>query len=426
MSTTGRIGNGDGPGLTTGLLVVLCVLMTLNPIIANMHLPALAIMADDLGTNIVGIQFTLAAFFFGVSIGQLVVGALSDSLGRRRVLILSFVVLTAASVFVAIAPTLEIMIVGRVMQGLGAAASVVIVRAIVSDVGIGRQVPRAYSILIATLAVGPLFASLSGTVLLQAAGWHAILVGTAVASACYLVLGILTIPESLPPARRAPFRIPAMVATYGRLLRDPVYLGFALAMAFVFAGLTVYVNASSFVAQDVLGLSPWGFWLIFTAYGLSIFAGGWVNAPLSARYGSRRMLVIDLCVAIATTLILVLVTWAGVLSVPVYAALIVATCAAVAGVMANATTLTLGRVSFSAASGAALMGCVQFSFGALASPIGGLAGPETALPMALGMLGCFALSLAASAFARFHEGRAPRAFPSDENPPALPGGGAAL
>jgi DHA1 family bicyclomycin/chloramphenicol resistance-like MFS transporter len=94
--------------------------------------------------------------------------------------------------------------------------------------------------------------------------------------------------------------------------------------------------------------------------------------------------------------------------------------------MANATTLTLGRASFAAGAGAALMGCVQFALGALAAPIGGLAGPGTALPMATGMLGCFTLSLGATLFARFREGRAPRGFPAGENPPAVPDGGAAL
>ena len=212
----GGVGGEGAPRLTPGLLVVLCVLMTLNPIVANMYLPALGIMADDLGTNIVGIQLALTAFFLGVAVGQLVVGALSDSLGRRRVLILSFVVLTAASAFVAVSPTLEVMILGRVLQGFGAAASVVIVRAIVSDIGVGTQVSRAYSILIGTLAVGPLLASLSGTVLLQISGWRAILVGTVVASVGYLVIAIVAIPESLPAARRAPFRLPSMIGSYGR------------------------------------------------------------------------------------------------------------------------------------------------------------------------------------------------------------------
>lgn len=426
MRSNGHFDGADGPRLTNGLLAVLCVLMTLNPIVASMYLPALGIMADDLSTSIIGIQITLTAFFFGVAVGQLIVGALSDSLGRRRVVLLAFAVLTAASIFVALAPTLELLIVGRVLQGLGAAAGVVVVRAIVADIGVGPQISRAYSLLMGTLAAGPMIASLSGTVLLQVSGWRAILVGTVVASGAFLLLAVVGIPESLPPARRAVFSARGMVAMYGRLLRDPVYVGFVLTMAFVFAGLTIYVNASSFVAQDVLGVDVWGFWLMFMAYGLAVFAGAWLNAPLSARYGPRRMLWIDLAVAMVAAALLVVVTALGTLDVPVYVSLISLGCAGVAGVMANATTLTLGRAPFAAGSGAALMGCVQFTFGALATPVGGFAGPETALPMTVGMLACFVLSFAASRFARFHEGRAPRGLPLDENPPAAPVGGGAL
>lgn len=426
MRSDGHSHGVEGPRLTPGLLAVLCVLMTLNPIVASMYLPALGIMAEDLGTTIVGIQLTLTAFFLGVAVGQLIVGALSDSLGRRRVLLLALVALTAASIFAALAPTLELLIASRVLQGLGAAAGVVVVRAIVADIGAGPQISRAYSLLMGTLAAGPLIASLSGTVLLQVSGWRSILVGTVVASAAFLVLSIIGVPESLPPARRAAFSAIGMAAMYGRLLRDPVYVGFLLTMAFIFAGLTIYVNASSFVAQDVLGVDVWGFWLMYMAYGLAVFAGGWLNAPLSARYGPRRMLLIDLAVAMVAAALLVVVTVAGALDVPVYVSLIAVGCAGVAGVMANTTTLALGRTPFAAGSGAALMGCIQFAFGAFAGPVGGFAGPLTALPMAVGMLTCFVLSFAASRYARFHEGRPPRGLPLDENPPVAPIGGGAL
>lgn len=426
MRSRGHFDGAEGPRLTQGLLAVLCVLMTLNPIVASMYLPALGIMADDLGTSIVGIQISLTAFFVGVAVGQLIVGALSDSLGRRRVLLLALAVLTAASIFVALAPTLELLIASRVLQGLGAAAGVVVVRAIVADIGVGAQISRAYSLLMGTLAAGPLIASFSGTVLLQVSGWRSILVGTVIASVAFLVLAIVGVPESLPPPRRAAFSAVGMAAMYGRLLRDPVYVGFLLTMAFIFAGLTIYVNASSFVAQDVLGVDVWGFWLMFMTYGLAVFAGGWMNAPLSTRYGPRRMLLIDLAVAMVASALLVVVTAVDALNVPVYVSLIAIGCAGVAGVMANATTLALGRTPFAAGSGAALMGCIQFAFGAFAGPIGGLAGPHTALPMTVGMLACFVLSFAASRFARFHEGRAPRGLPADENPPAAPIGGGAL
>src|SRR5688572_25061279 len=156
--------------------------MILNPIVANMYLPALGIMADDLGTTIAGIQVALTAFLLGVAVGQLVVGALSDALGRRRVIVIGFAVLTAAGVLVAAAPNLDVLVIGRVFQGLGASAGVVVIRAVIADVGVGRQVPRAYSLLIGTLAIGPLIASFLGTVLLQVGGWRLILVGITVIS----------------------------------------------------------------------------------------------------------------------------------------------------------------------------------------------------------------------------------------------------
>lgn len=413
------------PRLTAGLLAALCVVMTLNPIVASGYLPALGVMAGELGTTIAGIQLTLTAFFLGVAVGQVVAGALSDALGRRRVVLFAFAALTAAGVVVAVAPTLEVMIAGRVLQGLGASAGVVVVRAIVSDLGRGPEIPRAYSLLTGTLAAGPLLAAFGGTVLLQAAGWRAPLVGILVASAGFLVLAAVRIPESLPRERRAPLRLARMAASYGRLLRDPVYVGNALTMAFVFAGLTVHVSASSFVAQDVLGADAWGFWIMYSVYALAVLVGGWANAPLSVRFGARRMLTIELLVALTATAALAAVSVAGVLTVASYLPLIVVGCGCVAGAMANATTLTLGRAAFAAGAGAALMGCIQFTLGAASSPLGGLAGPHTAVPMGIGMLACYALSLAASRFARFSESR-DRGFPPVENPPAPAGPGAAL
>ena len=426
-SDRGRDGAASpSPRLTAGLLASLCAIMTLNPIVANTYLPALGIMAAEFGTSIAGIQVGLTAFFAGVAGGQLAVGALSDSLGRRRVILVGFVVMTLAGIVVASAPTLELFIVARVVQGLGASAGVVVVRAIVTDVGVGPQVPRAYSLLTGTMAAGPLLASLGGTVLLLLLGWRAPLWGILAASAIFLVVAWAAIPETLAPVRRASLRPARMLAAYSRLLRDPVYLGNALTMAFVFAGLTVHVSASSFVAQEVLGADPWGFWLMFTAYALSVLAGGWLNAPLAARFGPRRMIQIELPLAIVSAAGLTVLAATGALGIPVYLVLVVLGCAGVAGTMANATALTVGRAPFAAASAAALMGCLQFAGGALASPVGGLAGTATALPMAAGMLGFYVLSLTASAVARRLERGEGRGLSSSENDPAPPPAAGAL
>jgi DHA1 family bicyclomycin/chloramphenicol resistance-like MFS transporter len=398
-------GRGVAPELNGALLVVLCAIMILNPIVANMYLPALGIMADDLGTTIAGIQVALTAFLLGVAVGQLVVGALSDALGRRRIIVIGFAVLTAAGVLVAAAPNLELLVVGRVFQGLGASAGVVVIRAIISDVGVGPQVARAYSLLTGTLAIGPLVASFLGTVLLQVGGWRLILVGITVICGLFLVLAIWRVPETLAPERRASLRPGRMAATYGRLLKDPAYVGNALTMAFALGGIMAHVSASSFVAQDVLGVDVWGYWAMFTAYALSVLVGGMANAPLSARFGPARMQSVELAIAIGSSAALTVLAVVGWLTIASYVVLIVLACGSATGIMANATTLTLVRAAFAAGSGAALMGSIQFATGAAASPIGGLWGPYTAVPMAATMLACFALSLVARIFARYWERR---------------------
>ncbi|WP_173922301.1 Bcr/CflA family efflux MFS transporter [Agromyces sp. Marseille-P2726] len=408
MVYTRRVaGTGVPPELNGTLLVVLCAIMILNPIVANMYLPALGIMADDLGTTIAGIQVALTAFLLGVAVGQLMVGALSDALGRRRVIIIGFAVLTAAGVLVAAAPNLDLLILGRVFQGLGASAGVVVIRAVIADIGVRAQVPRAYSLLTGTLAIGPLVASFLGTVLLEVGGWRLILVGITVISALFLLLVAWRMPETLALDRRATLHPASMAATYGRLLKDPAYVGNALTMALALGGIMAHVSASSFVAQDVLGADVWGFWAMFTVYALSVLVGGMANAPLSARFGAQRMQAIALTVAIASTAALTVITATGLLTVASYLPLIALACGSATAIMANATTLTLARAGFAAASGAALMGSIQFAAGAAASPIGGLWGPHTAVPMAAAMFGCFLLSLAARAFARYWERRMP-------------------
>ena len=393
------------PVLTTGLLSVLGLLMTVNPIASNIYLPGLSQMAADLGTTIAGAQIALTGFLLGVAAGQLIVGALADSLGRRPVLLLGLSVLTGASVIVAAAPTIELLIAGRVMQGLGSSAAVVVARAIVSDTARGRQAAASYSVLMGMLAVGPLVGPLLGSLLMQAGGWRTTFVALIVLSAAYLVMSVFAVPETLAPDARTPVRLGRLLDNYRRLLRDPGYTGNALAMAVAFAALATHVSASSFVAQDVLDTDEWGFSFLYMCYALAVLVGSSLNAPLSARFGARRMLIVCQAVAIGSTAAMVWFATAGPFTVATFLATIVPACAAGSAILANATTLTLARAAFAAGSGAALMGCTQFLVGSLVSPLGGLMGPHTAVPMAVVMLACFTLSVIAGVVGRWGERR---------------------
>ncbi|QEW00995.1 multidrug effflux MFS transporter [Microbacterium caowuchunii] len=407
MSSGGRGPRAGAPvTLTAGLILVLGLLMTVNPITSNIYLPALGEMAEDLGTTVAGAQFALTGFLLGVAGGQLIVGALADSLGRRRVLLWGLAVLCAAGVLVAAAPTLGVLIAGRVLQGLGSSAAIVVARAVVSDTARGTQAARAYSLLMGMLAAGPLIGPLLGTMLLQLGGWRITFVGLLVMSVLYFVVAALTVPETLPQDLRTPVRIGRLLGNYRRLVREPGYLGNALAMGAGFAALATHVSASSFVAQDVLRTDEFGFSFLYICYALAVMGGSALNAPLSARFGPRRMLVASQLVAVASLAALVVLATLGPFTVWTFLATIVPGCASASALLANATTLTLARAAFAAGSGAALMGFMQFTLGAVISPLGGVLGPHTAAPMAIVMLGCVLASAAFGAWGWRAERRA--------------------
>ncbi|MDF2492013.1 MAG: transporter [Microbacterium sp.] len=379
-------------GLTPGLILVLGALMTINPLAATMYLPGLGDLVADLGTSVAGGQLVYTAFLVGVAGGQLMVGMLSDVRGRRPVIRGGLAVLCIASVVAALANSIEVLLAARAVQGLGAAAVIVVARAVVSDSATGRAAARAYSLLMGLLAAGPFVAPLLGTLALTVGGWRAGFVVLAVLSAAALVAAWAMVPETLTRARRTAGGARAMAGNYLRLVRDRAYLGNVLAMAFGFAAFAVHSAASPFIVQEVLGLSPWGFAAIYTVHAGAVLLGSMGNAFLAGRVGARRMMVVAQSVAmVAAALLLVIAVW-GPFTVWTFVPVVFVGGAATSAILANASALTLARAGFAAASGAALMGATQYAIAAAAAPIGGLLGPHTAVPMAAGMLGCLVLS----------------------------------
>lgn len=395
----GRFGARRDPGggasaLTTGLLATLGVLMTTNPLTTGISLPALNLMADELDAPIAQAQLVFTGFLLGVAVGQLVIGMLSDSLGRRRVLLTGLGVLTATALCAAVAPNVEVLILLRVLQGTGAAATVVIARAVVSDLATGPQAARAYSVLMGILAAGPFVAPVLGTALMTLGGWRLIFVGLGAIGLLYASMAWFAVPETLAADRRTPVRVRAFLTNYRRLFRDRAYVANALAMAFGFAALSVHSSASSFITQEILGTGAWGFTVIYMGYALAIMAGSSLNAVFAGRFGARPLMVVSQGVALAATGALVwFATW-GPFTVASFVATVLVSGAATSAVLSNASALTLARSRFAAASGAALMGFLQFGIASLASPVGGILGAGTPAPTAWGMLACIILSAA--------------------------------
>ncbi|WP_374535308.1 multidrug effflux MFS transporter [Micromonospora aurantiaca (nom. illeg.)] len=375
------------------LLVLLGTLTAIGPLSLDMYLPAFPAMTRDLGADQAGIQLSLTTCLIGLALGQLVTGPLSDRWGRRRPVLVGVVAYTVLALACAAAPNAPLLAVARFAQGVAGGMGVVVARAVVRDLYSGRDAAKYFSRLTLVFGVAPVAAPGVGSLVLRFGSWRAVFVALAVIGAVLAVAVALRLPETLPAERRSTGGLGATVRTMRSLLADRVYLGYALTQGFAFAGLFAYISGSSFVFQDVFGVSAAVFSVIFGVNALALVAVGQANARLLDRFTPRRLLV--------TTLVVGLVTAVGVLSgalagsLAVTAVALFAFVGSLGMVMPNSTALALDAHARHAGTAAALMGGIQSVVGALAAPLVGLGGEGSALPMAV-VLACAAfLSLTA-------------------------------
>ncbi|WBC16858.1 multidrug effflux MFS transporter [Micromonospora sp. WMMA1998] len=380
-----------GGGIT--LLVLLGTLTAIGPLSLDMYLPAFPAMTRELGADQAGIQLSLTTCLVGLALGQLVTGPLSDRWGRRRPVLVGVVAYALLALACAAAPNAPLLAAARFVQGVAGGMGVVVARAVVRDLYSGRDAAKYFSRLTLVFGVAPVAAPSVGSLVLRFGSWRAVFVALAVIGALLAVAVALRLPETLPVERRSAGGLGATARTMRSLAADRVYLGYALTQGFAFAGLFAYISGSSFVFQDVFGVSATVFSVVFGVNALALVATGQLNARLLDRFSPRRLLV--------TTLVVGLVTAAGVLtgalagSLAVTAVALFAFVGSLGMVMPNSTALALDAHARHAGTAAALMGGVQSVVGALAAPLVGLGGEGSALPMATVLAGAAALSLSA-------------------------------
>ncbi|MFF3844107.1 multidrug effflux MFS transporter [Streptomyces sp. NPDC002328] len=409
-STTEGVTAGVVPGVPaealrarrrTGLLVTLILggLTATPPLAMDMYLPALPEVTRSLHAPAATVQLTLTACLAGMAFGQLVVGPMSDRWGRRRPLLAGLAVYIVATALCALAPTVEALVAFRLAQGLAGAAGIVIARAVVRDLYDGVAMARFFSNLMLISGVAPIVAPLIGGQILRVTDWRGVFV--LLTAVGILLAGVVAakLPETLPPAERQSGGVGEALRSMRGLLADTHFTGFLLTGGFAFAALFAYISASPFVIQEIYGASPQTFSLLFGVNSIGLVAVGQLNGKvLVGRVRLDRVLAVGLTVVVlAATALLLMST--GVFGeaglVPVAVALFVLM-SAMGVTLPNAQTLALMRVRHSAGSAAALLGTSSFLIGAIASPLVGVAGEDTAVPMAvvqltaaLVALGCF-------------------------------------
>ncbi|AHK35925.1 hypothetical protein OPAG_06759 [Rhodococcus opacus PD630] len=378
------------------LIATLALLASVAPLAIDMYLPAFPAMAVQFDTSASAVQLTLTTFLVGLALGQLVIGPLSDRYGRRPLLLTGTLICALFSAACALAPTIEVLAVSRFGQGFAGAAGIVLGRAVISDRARGAAAAKLFSLLIVINAIAPIIAPLLGGVIVSSVGWRGVFWALAVLAAVMFVCVLAGVSESHPPERRTTGGTAALLRDARTVLRDRRYLGYTLAYAFAFGVLFAYISASPFVLQNVHGLSTTGYTIAFTANAVGLVISSVANSGLVAKFGERGTLRIGL-VMLAVFSALILIN--SLVGPALWATLILLWCAvtSLGLVIANATALALGQARQAAGTGSAILGALQFLLAAGISPLVGIGGEHTAVPMAIAMVASALIALGALA-----------------------------
>lgn len=268
-------------------IVLLGALTALGPFTIDLYLPAFPVLESEFQTTAAAIQLTLTGTMVGFALGQLIVGPLSDKVGRRLPLLVVTALHVVASIAAAMAPNLELLSLARVFMGAGAAAGGVIAAAVVRDLFGGRRLVVMLSRLALVSGVAPVLAPLVGSALLLVMPWRGIFVVLGVYGSIMLVAASIFIPETLPAARRHEKGATTVWQRYKSVFTDRVFVGVLIIGGMTFSGLFSYLSSSSFLFQQTYDFDPQQYGLLFAANSLGVVLGVQVAARLAARFGPQ-------------------------------------------------------------------------------------------------------------------------------------------
>ncbi|MEK0313509.1 multidrug effflux MFS transporter [Cohnella sp. 56] len=377
MIDSGAVGTGR-----LWLVLVLGSLSAIGPLCMDMYLPALPKLAQDMDTTASMAQLSLTACLFGLALGQLLVGPLSDSVGRRRPLAIGMLVYVLATLLCAVSPSIGVFVALRFVQGAAGAAGIVLSRAIARDLYDGPALTRFFALLMLVNGVAPIAAPAFGGQLLQLTSWRGVFWALAAIGLLMLAAVWLGMPESLPKARRTAGGLAHSLRAVGRLLRDRRFMGYALTQGFVMTAMFAYIAGSPFVLQEMYGVSVPMYTVVFGVNGIGIIIAGQIAGRLAGKVDEGRLLNAGLAMAGAGGLLLLVFVLTGVGIVGIIPSFFLLV-SSVGLVSASSFSLAMRDEASAAGSASALLGVLAFIGGGFAAPLVGIAGEDTALPMAI-------------------------------------------
>lgn len=371
------------PSPGRGTLVLLGVLTAFGPLAFDMYLPALPLIATDLRTSDALVQLTLSLCMVGMGIGQVVAGPVSDRVGRRLPLLVGVSLFVIGVAATAVAPTIETMLVARLVTGLGGGAGVVLARAMVRDLYSGVELSRAFAVTGMVFGVAPVIGPLIGAVVLRVTDWRGVFVVLTVVGVVLLVLAA-RLGETLPAPQRQEGGLAQTARTFRSLIGQRDFIAAVAVVTLAQGPLNLYLALSSLVLQRHYGLTAQQFGVVFAVNALAIVLASRACLSLVGRHGPRRLLVVAVWAGAGAMLVLTV----GVLtrdSLWTVLLMLFVMMGCVGFVMPNGAALALAGQTRTVGAAAALMGLIQFTVAAAVAPLVALLG-VTAPIWAISML----------------------------------------
>ncbi len=266
--------------------IVLGLMSIIGPFAMDMYLPAMPEIAADLGTNAQGMQGTITLYLAAFGIGQLVYGPWADQAGRKPPLYAGLIVFALGTVVAIMAQTVEMLILGRVIQGLGAASVMVVPRAIIRDIARGDEATRLMALMMLVFSVSPMLAPLTGSGLMAVAGWRSVFWALGATTFVCLILLHFFQGETLAVGNRQRFSWAALAAGTKALARDRAFVRLTLLGTAGMTSFFVFLAAAPFVYAGYFGLTPAQFSLAFAANAVAFIGVGQAAGPLGKRFGA--------------------------------------------------------------------------------------------------------------------------------------------
>ncbi|WP_125100023.1 multidrug effflux MFS transporter [Leucobacter chromiireducens] len=378
------------------IALVLGALEAFGPLSMDLYLPQLPQLARTLGTSDALAQATMSVCMIGLGLGQLIAGPLSDRFGRKRPLVAGVVLFAVLSAVCALAPSIEVLLGARFLQGVAGSAGVVISMAVARDLFHGVELSRMLSLLALVTSLTPIIAPVLGGQLARIMDWRGIFLVLAGIGVVLVVVAQFGLRETLTAGRHSGGALRTTESHAAAVLRDPLFVALMVAACLGGAAFFSYLSMSSFVLQGQFGLTPQLFSVVFAVNALAQLGGAQLSRVFVARVGPARMYLAGQLAGALAALLLAVATIAGASALTVIVLLALFLGAAGLG-GPNGTTLALGGHGSRAGTASALLGMATFTAGAVAAPIVSALAGTSALTMVLSIaVGATAAALVAA------------------------------